>query len=128
MTINAEVKGNLLADPEQKIVQVKGENKTITQIRFWSDVYKKDAADEFSQDEEKSMPVNVTIWSERLGGEVMRLLGKGMRVIAQGELTIQTWVDKESGEHKHQAHIDANHVSLALNRVEQIQMKSKQES
>lgn len=25
----------------------------------------------------------------------MRLLGKGMRVIAQGELSIQTWVDKE---------------------------------
>lgn len=64
-------------------------------LRIWSDVYKKDETDEFSQDEEKSMPVNVTIWSERLGGEVMRLLGKGMRVIAQGELSIQTWVDKE---------------------------------
>ncbi|MBU3595100.1 single-stranded DNA-binding protein [Polynucleobacter sp. 86C-FISCH] len=127
MTINAEVKGNLLADPEQKVIQVKGENKTITQIRIWSDVYKKDAADGFSQDEEKSMPVNITIWNERLGGEVMHLLGKGMRVNAQGELTIQTWVDKESGEHKHQAHIDANYVNLALNRIEQIQMKPKQE-
>lgn len=128
MSINAEIKGNLLQDPEQRVVQVKGESKTVTEIRVWSDVYKKDAADELIQDEEKSLPVNITIWSERLGGEVMRLLSKGMRVVAHGDLTIQTWVDKETGERKHQAHVDANQVNLALNRVDQIQMKARLES
>lgn len=125
MTISAEVKGNLLADPEQKVVQVKGESKTITQIRVWSDVYKKEG-DSVVQDEEKSEPINVTIWQEHLGEDVMRLLSKGLRVVVKGEMVIQKWKDKDSQSSRYQAHIDAESVSLAFNRVEQIQMRVKQ--
>ena len=127
MTINAEVKGNLLADPEQKVVQVKGESKTITQIRVWSDVYKKEG-DSVVQDEEKSEPINVTIWQEHLGEDVMRLLSKGLRVVVKGEMVIQKWKDKDSQSSRYQVHVDAESVSLAFNRVEQIQMKAKLES
>lgn len=127
MTINAEVKGNLLADPEQKVVQVKGESKTITQIRVWSDVYKKEG-DSVVQDEEKSEPINVTIWQEHLGEDVMRLLSKGLRVVVKGEMVIQKWKDKDSQSSRYQVHVDAESVSLAFNRVEQIQMKAKLET
>lgn len=127
MTINAEIKGNLLADPEQKVVQVKGESKTITQMRVWSDVYKKEG-DSVVQDEEKSEPINVTIWQEHLGEDVMRLLSKGLRVVVKGEMVIQKWKDKDSQSSRYQVHVDAESVSLAFNRVEQVQMKAKLES
>lgn len=125
MAIYAEIKGNLLQDPEQRVVQVKGEGRKITELRVWADVYKKEG-DALVQDEDKSEPVNVTIWQEHLGEDVIRLLSKGMRVVVKGELHIQTWQDKESHSNKHQVHVEAETVALALNRVDAIKMRQKE--
>ncbi|MBU3640975.1 single-stranded DNA-binding protein [Polynucleobacter sp. Fuers-14] len=125
MAISAEIKGNLLQDPEQRLVQVKGEGRKITELRVWADVYKKEG-DSLIQDEDKSEPVNVTIWQEHLGEDAMRLLSKGMRVVVKGALHIQTWQDKENQSNKYQVHVEAESVSLALNRVEEIKMRQKE--
>jgi len=58
-----EVIGNLLQSPEQRFVKVKGEDKKITELRVFSDVYKRDG-DNLVQDESKSIAYNVTIWNE----------------------------------------------------------------
>ena len=56
----------------------------------------------------------------------MRLLSKGMRVVVKGALNIQTWQDKENQSNKYQVHVEAESVSLALNRVEEIKMRQKE--
>ena len=127
MSTYVEIVGNLLQNPEQRTVPVKGQDRRITEIRVWSDVYKKDPQDDTKliQDESKSFPYNVTIWNERLAEEVMKHLRKGARVTVQGEQTVQQWEDNETKEKRFALHIDADSVDLRLNRIDEIKFRQK---
>ena len=127
MSTYVEIVGNLLQNPEQRTVTVRGQDRRITEIRVWSDVYKKDPQDETKliQDESKSFAYNVTIWNERLAEEVMKHLRKGARVTVQGEQTVQQWEDNETKEKRFALHVDADSVDLRLNRIEEIKFRQR---
>lgn len=127
MSTYVEVIGNLLQNPEQRTVKVRGEDRRITEIRVWSDVYKKDHHDDgkLIQDENKSIAYNATIWNERLAEEVMKHLRKGARVRVEGELTVQQWEDGETKEKRFALHVDADACDLRLNRIDEIKFRQK---
>lgn len=127
MPAYVEVIGNLLQNPEQRPVSVKGEDRLITELRVYSDVYKRDPDDEtrMIQDDAKCDPYNVTIWNERMGTEIMKLLRKGARVRIAGEQTLQKWDDKETGMARFALHIDAETCDLRLNRIEEIRFRAR---
>jgi single-strand DNA-binding protein len=127
MSTYVEIIGNLLQNPEQRTVKVKGVDRRITEIRVYSDVYRRDPDDESKliQDDAKGFAYNCTIWNERLAEEVMKHLRKGVRVKVQGDLTIQQWDDKETNAPKFALHVDAEECDLRLNRIEEIRFKQK---
>lgn len=124
MGIYAEVIGNLTSDPSSKTITVKGESRTITEIRIFADVYRRDG-DNLVQDDDKSTGVNVTIWNERQAGAVVEHLRKGARVRAEGDLFLEQWRDRESGAPRAGLRMDAESVTLVLTRVEKIEFRAK---
>ena len=127
MSTYVEIIGTLLQNPEQRTVKVRGQDRRITEIRVWSDVYKKDPQDDSKliQDDARSFPYNVTIWNERLAEEVMKHLRKGARVRIEGELTVQQWEDGETKDKRFALHVDADACDLRLNRIDEIKFRQK---
>jgi single-strand DNA-binding protein len=125
MGIYADVTGNLLSHPEQRKVTVRGEDRTITEIRVMADYYKRDADGNLIQDDEKTVPVNITIWHERLGKEVMKHFRTGARVIASGDLTQEEFKSRETGETRHTLHLSAESVALVPYRIDKIEFTSR---
>ena len=133
MAIRAVITGNILTNPSTKVVNLpKGEVK-VTEFRMMSDVWKNGGVDgkELVQDDDKTKPVHVTVWNERLGALVANTLRKGMRVETTGDLYLQETKasDADRGNGK-QDYADlrcaADNVSLQLNRVEAVQMRERQ--
>lgn len=129
MAIKPIVDGNMLGNPTQRMVTVKGEQVRITEFRMMSDVWKREG-DDLVQDEEKTRAVAVTIWNDRLGSQVMKLLSKGMRVEVKGEMYLHTWdispEERAAGKDGIELRLTADEVTLKLNRVEGVTMKTRQ--
>jgi single-stranded DNA-binding protein len=125
MGIYAEVVGNLTQDPAAKTVKVKGEDRRIVELRIFADVYKKGADDKLEQDDKKSTGVNVTVWNERLGTAILDHFRKGVRVEAKGDLVLERWHDRETGEPGAGLKMDADMVTLVPTRIERIEFKAK---
>lgn len=129
--IEATVTGNVLESPTQKVVTVKGESVRVTELRVMNDVYRRNG-DELVQDDTRTSPVGITIWSETLGNRVMNQIKRGMRVVVSGELHMEKWepnsdqaaAGKKSGA---ELRMTGNSCSVALNRVESITMTARQE-
>lgn len=124
MGIESTVIGNMLTNPERRIVKVRGEDVTVTEFRVMADVYKKDDNQNLVQDTQKSEPVQVSVWNERLGEEIARHFKAGCRVVAMGAQTIQTW--QKEGQNEYQVHLNANIVALVPYRIERIEFRPKQ--
>jgi single-strand DNA-binding protein len=118
MAIHATVEGNLTKNPEGRFVMVEGESRPIVELRVFSDVRRR-VGDEWVQDDEKSKAVDVTVWSEALGDQLMKLLRKGTRVLVEGELHLNEYTDGE-GQHHAGLRMVAERVSLLPWRIEQI--------
>lgn len=123
MSIKATVRGNLTGDPVAKEVTVKGERRTVWEVRIFSDEYKK-TGDEFVQDDEACEGVDVTIWQEFVGQPVHDLLRKGARVEATGSLRVHRYKDRETGEPRASLQLTAEDVVLVLSRIEAISFKA----
>ena len=95
MGMFTKVTGNLLQNPEQRMVRVKGEDRKITDLRVFADYYRRDGNGELVQDDDKCIAVEVTIWNEKLGDAVMEHFRKGARVVVDGEMHVNNYVDKE---------------------------------
>ncbi len=126
MGMSTEVVGNLLQNPEQRVVRVKGEERKITEIRGFADYYKKDAKGELIQDDDKCVAVEVTIWNEKLGNAVMDHFRKGARVIVTGDQYIDPYVDKDE-KPRFSVRVDAEMVALVPYRIEEIRFKAKRQ-
>lgn len=124
MGIETTTIGNLLKNPERKIVKTGKGDQSITELRLMADVYKRDADDNLVQDREKSEPVNVTIWHEKLGEEVFRHFKSGCRVLVLGEQDIQRWTDKD-GQNQYQVHVTASMVGLVPYRISCIEFAAR---
>jgi len=129
MAISATVDGNMLGAPSQRMVEVDGKPVRITEFRVMSDVWRR-IGEQLVQDEHKTRPVGVTIWNERLGNMVMKVIGKGMRIEVEGDLFLHTWdtsgEDPDGGKDGFELRMTASDVKLKLNRVEAVTMRAKQ--
>jgi hypothetical protein len=129
MGMHSQIIGNLLTKPELKTVKVKNPKpgqsaqRQICELRVMADVYKRDG-EELVQDAEKSEPVNITIWNEKLASDVFTHFEKGARIIAIGDQDVQTW-DKD-GIPGYQVHLNADVVGLIPTRIESIKFRPRQ--
>ena len=120
MSIQAVVRGNLTKDPEAREVKVDGQPRRLVEIRVFSDEYRQQG-DDLVQDDEKCSAVDVTIWNERLGDQVMNLLKKGVRVEVSGNMHLHRYKDRETQEPRAQLRVTADTITLALSsRIEHI--------
>lgn len=126
MGMFTEVVGNLLQNPEQRVVRVKGEDRKITEVRVFADYYKNDAKGDLIQDDDKCVAVEVTIWNEKLGNAVMDHFRKGARVTVKGDQYIQQYVDKDD-KARFSVRVDAEMVALVPYRIEEIRFKAKRQ-
>lgn len=126
MGIESTVIGNMLTNPERRIVKVRGEDTTVTEFRVMADVYKRDDNDQLVQDEQKSEPVQVSVWNEKLGEEIARHFKAGCRLIIIGTQTIQTW--QKDGQNHYQVQINAVAVGLVPYRIDRIEFRQKREA
>lgn len=129
MSIEAVVTGNLLEDPSQRMVATKEGDVRITELRIMSDEYKREGQD-LVQDDSKTSPVGLTIWNERLGDAVMKLMKKGMRVDASCDLHLHRWSPDEAQLAAGKKPVNelrgtAHRVALALNRIEKVTMRER---
>lgn len=120
MSITATVRGNLTKAPVSKTVKVAGENRRIVEIRVFSDEYRGQGEDRV-QDDEKCIGIDVTIWSEKLGDQILKHLGKGARVEVKGALVPHRYRDQETQEPRLALQMTGESVTLALNRVANIE-------
>jgi single-stranded DNA-binding protein len=129
--IEATLTGNILTPVQQRSVVVKGENRRVTELLVLDDVYRR-TGEETVQDEEKTSPVVVSIWSEDLGDRCMNLLHVGMRVVIRGDLHLHKWTPNETQAANGKVaqagmRLSATSVALALNRVEAVKMRQRVE-
>jgi single-stranded DNA-binding protein len=127
MSIYAEVRGNLTANPVGKTIKVGDEPRNIVEFRVFSDEYKR-VGDDLVQDDSKCIGIDVTVWNERLGKQVLKLLKKGARVEVKGDFFPNRYEDRENNEKRTNFQMNAESVTLALNRVENVEFaQSKRE-
>ncbi|MBQ0946344.1 single-stranded DNA-binding protein [Ideonella sp. 4Y16] len=119
MSIESIVRGNLTKDPEAREVKVNGESRRVVDIRIFSDEYRREG-EQLIQDDDRCVGVDVTIWSERLGEQVMGHLRKGSRVEAKGAMYLHRYKDRETGEPRAGLQMNADSVTLVLARIESI--------
>ncbi len=125
MGIRAQVEGNLTKNPEGRTVVVQGEPRPIVELRVFSDVRRR-VGDEWEQDDEKSTAVDVTVWNEALGEQLLKLLRKGTRVLVEGDLHLNEYTDSE-GAHHAGLRLSAERVTLLPWRIDQITFTPKRE-
>ena len=121
MTSRIVIEGNLLANPTQDTVTVNGEDKVITRMRVMNDVWRKGEDGKYHQVDERTFPVSVTIWNERLAAESFKHLRKGARVHTEGEIhRLGVYTDETTGRHYPDMSINADSVMPMLTRIEEI--------
>lgn len=125
MGMSTEVKGNLLQNPEQRVVKVKGEDRRITELRVFADYYRNGENNELVQDDDKSIAVEVTIWNEKLGAGVMDHFRTGARVVVSGDMHVQQYVKDERD--RFSLKLDAETVALIPYRIDEIRFKPKRQ-
>ena len=128
MAIEAIVEGNLLTAPVTKVVKVKDGQKPVVELRVMAASYRAEddgnGGMQYVQDEKKTIPVQVSIWSERLGENAMKLLQTGARVRCTGSLYASPYLDS-NGEAQCGLNLTAESVTLGLSRIESIAYREK---
>jgi len=119
MSIEAIVRGNLTKDPEIREAKVNGETRRLVDVRIFSDEYRREG-DQLVQDDDRCVGVDVTIWSERLGDQVLTHLRKGSRVEVKGAMHLHRYKDRETGEPRAGLQMNADSLTLVLARIEAI--------
>lgn len=115
-------KGNLADSPTLKHVTIRGEARTVADMRVFFD--------EFGQNDDGDIVqkggffMGVSIWGKK-GEDAARLLRKGARVRVDGRLEQFNYKDKETGELTPAFQIIADDINLALSRVESITFTAK---
>lgn len=128
MATESHIRGNLLANPVLKTVKVKGQEARICEFRMMSDVWHSDEQGQRLQDPERTHPVQVTAWDEALAQSCAHVLRTGMRVHVVGASYPHVYrvsdADRAAGKQDLlEMRCNASQVSLALNRVDSVQMR-----
>ncbi|CAB3778730.1 hypothetical protein LMG28614_00707 [Paraburkholderia ultramafica] len=125
MGIYAELVGNVLSSPTMKQVNTPNGPKRIVELRIMSASYRRLEDGSLEQKDEKTFPVDVTIWNERHTERVMQHIRTGASVVVKGDLYVNPWITREN-EAQAGVHIDAESIALNLVRVEQVVFQARQ--
>lgn len=128
MGIEAVVDGNLLVAPVTKLVTTREGQKPVVEFRVMAASYRQEPGDDgelrYVQDDKKTIPVQISIWGERLGEQAMLLLKKGASVRCTGSLFSSAYIDSQ-GDANPGLHMSADSLTLGLARVEEIVFREK---
>ncbi len=125
MSIYAELVGNVLSSPTMKQVNTPGGKKRIVELRVMSAMYRKLEDGTLEQKDDKTFPVDVTVWNEPHTERVMQHIKTGASVVVKGDLYVNPWITREN-ELQSGIHIDADSIALNLVRVEQVVFQARQ--
>lgn len=112
--------GNLGGDPVLTS-PVGDEQRQVADMRIYFDRPVRDHESEQFEDR-GGFWLDVSAW-DRLANDVMRVVKKGMRVKVEGSLKHTTWTDENSGESRSKWVLYADEITLALGRLESIQLR-----
>lgn len=124
MGIYAELVGNVLSSPTMKQVNTPSGAKRIVELRVMSAMYRKLEDGTLEQKDDKTFPVDVTIWNEPHTERVMQHIKTGASVVVKGDLYVSPWVTREN-EPQSGVRIDADSISLNLVRVERLVFRAR---
>jgi single-strand DNA-binding protein len=125
MGIYAELIGNVLSSPTMKQVNTPNGAKRIVELRIMSASYRRLEDGSLEQKDERTFPVDVTIWNEPHTERVMQHIRTGASVVVKGDLYVNPWIAREHEAHAG-VHIDAESIALNLVRVEQVIFQARQ--
>ncbi|REE18599.1 single-strand DNA-binding protein [Paraburkholderia sp. BL23I1N1] len=125
MGIYAELVGNVLVSPTMKQVNTASGTRRIVELRVMSASYRRLEDGTLEQREERTFPVDVTIWNERLTERVLQHIRTGASVVVRGDFYVSPWVTRDN-EADAGAHIDAESISLNLVRIDQVVYRARQ--
>lgn len=125
MGIYAELVGNVLSSPTMKQVNTPSGAKRIVELRVMSAMYRKLEDGTLEQKDDKTFPVDVTVWNEPHTERVMQHIKTGASVVVKGDLYVNPWITREN-EPQSGIHIDADSIALNLVRVEQVVFQARQ--
>jgi single-strand DNA-binding protein len=125
MGIYAELVGNVLSSPTMKQVTTPNGAKRIVELRIMSASYRRLEDGSLEQRDDRTFPVDVTIWNERHTERVMQHIRTGASVVIKGDLYVNPWITREN-EALAGVHIDAESIALNLVRVHQVIFQARQ--
>ena len=125
MAMRSEMSGNVLMNPVLKTVKVKGEDRQICELRVMCAEYKSDGNGGYVQDDTRTFPVQVTIWHEGTAKRVYEVVRVGASVSVIGATYVRPWVNEQSNQAEAGVCMDAEKVTLGLQRVEAVQYRAK---
>ncbi|MBL3601258.1 MAG: single-stranded DNA-binding protein [gamma proteobacterium endosymbiont of Lamellibrachia anaximandri] len=125
MSANFNGTGNLGNTPSLRHVRVEDEERPVCEFRVFFDRSKPDG--EGGYEDIGGFWLTVNVWGKRAEAAA-RHLAKGTRVKVEGRLKQDSWEDKESGEPRVEIRLDADDVTLALSRIEQVRFMPKSET
>jgi single-strand DNA-binding protein len=117
-------KGNLADSPSLKTIMVKGEARTVAEMRVFFDEFSYNEQGDIEQD--GGFFMSVSLWGKK-GEEAARLLRKGARVKVDGRLQQFLYKDKDTGKELPAFQIAADDINLSLSRVEKVEFRAKRE-
>ena len=123
MTTRFTGSGNLGNTPTLT-ASVGDEQRNVADMRIYFDRPVKSANSDQYQDK-GGFWLDVSAW-DWLAEEVVRVLTKGMRVKVEGSMKYNTWTDTSTGETHARMVLYADDITLALGRIEQVTLRSKQ--
>jgi single-strand DNA-binding protein len=123
--MRSEMSGNVLMNPVLKTVKVKGEDRQICELRVMCSEYKSDGNGGYVQDDTRTFPVQVTIWHEGTAKRVYEVVRVGASVSVIGATYARPWVNEQSNQAEAGVCMDAEKVTLGLQRVEAVQYRAK---
>lgn len=119
MGITARLVGNVLTAPTLKRIKTVKGDQPIVELRVMSASYRKTDDGRYEQIDERTFPVDVTVWNERLHEPILKLIKTGASVTITGDLHVNPWI-AENQEAQAGVQINADSVSLNLARVEEV--------
>ena len=87
---------------------------------------RRQTAEGWVQDDERSGGVDVTIWAEKLGEQVLEHFRKGARVVVEGDLHLNEY-DDAAGVHHAGMRMTGESVALLPWRIEKVTFSAKRE-
>ncbi|WP_233852916.1 single-stranded DNA-binding protein [Paraburkholderia sp. HD33-4] len=99
--------------------------KRIVELRIMSASYRRLEDGSLEQKDDRTFPVDVTIWNERHTERVMQHIRTGASVVVKGDLYVNPWMTREN-EAMAGVHIDAESIALTLVRVDQVIFQARQ--